>query len=220
MRILIVAPHPDDEVLGCGGVMAKYADQGHEVYAAVVTKGWEPLFPEEDTVRTREDCRKSDKSLGAKETIFMDFPSVKLEEVPRVELTGAFTKLIQGIRPDIVYIPHRGDMQLDHKITVDAAMVSLRPRYEHVVKKILMYETLSETGWDVPNAENQFIPNVYEDISEYLPRKLEAFKNFSAQLKAFPDARSEEAVRALAFYRGATVHVNAAEAFSLVREIR
>jgi LmbE family N-acetylglucosaminyl deacetylase len=139
--------------------------------------------------------------------------------VPRYELNGALIKLVQEIKPDIVYIPHRGDMQLDHKMTVDAAMVALRPKYGHVVKKIYCYETLSETGWDVPNVTNEFIPTCYNDISDYLERKIDAMKVFTTQIAEYPNPRSPEAIRALAMYRGATVSIIAAEAFSLVREI-
>ncbi len=220
MKVLVIAPHPDDEVLGAGGTMAKYAFQGDDVYVAVVTKGCEPLFPSEGVEHTREQCVKADRFLGAKETIFMDFPAVMIETVPRYELNEAFIRLIQEIAPDEVYIPHRGDMQLDHKMVVDAAMVALRPKYRHVPRRILAYETLSETGWDVPNTVNEFIPNVYNDISGFLEKKMEAMKMFTSQVEEFPNARSVEGIRALATYRGVSVNLQAAEAFAVVREIR
>ena len=219
MNILVVAPHPDDEVLGCGGTIAKYADNGDDVYVAIVTKGEEPLFKVEQVVDVRNECLKADKFLGVKETIFMDFPASMIENVPRYKFNEAFIQLIQRIRPDIVYIPHRGDMQLDHKMVVDAAMVALRPKYKHVVKRIYAYETLSETGWDVPNVTNEFIPNVYNDISKFMDKKIEAMQMFKTQLSAYPAARSSRAVEALAMYRGATVNMNAAEAFYIVREL-
>jgi LmbE family N-acetylglucosaminyl deacetylase len=122
--------------------------------------------------------------------------------------------------PDEVYIPHRGDMQLDHQMVVDAAMVALRPKYKHIVKRIYAYETLSETGWNIPNTTNEFIPTVYEDISNTISKKLEAMNIFQSQLAEFPAARSLGAIKALAKYRGATVNVTAAEAFTLIREIK
>ena len=219
MNVLVVAPHPDDEVLGCGGTIAKYADNGDDVYVAIVTKGEEPLFKVEQVVDVRNECLKADRVLGVKETIFMDFPASMIENVPRYKFNEAFIQLIQRIRPDIVYIPHRGDMQLDHKMVVDAAMVALRPKYKHVVKRIYAYETLSETGWDIPNVTNEFIPNVYNNISKFMDKKIEAMQMFKTQLSAYPNARSLKAVEALAMYRGATVNMNAAEAFSLVREL-
>lgn len=219
MKVLVIAPHPDDEVLGCGGTIAKYAKQGAEVFVAIVTKGMKPIFSEERTEITRQYCKDADAMLGVKETIFMDFPASMIETVPRYQFNSAFDTLIQRINPDIVFLPHRGDMQLDHKLVVDAAMVALRPKHDHVVKKILMYETLSETGWDIPNTTNEFIPNAYEDISYFLDHKLHALSYFNMQMESFPNSRSLEAVKALALYRGATMRLHAAEAFSLVREI-
>lgn len=220
MKVLIIAPHPDDEVIGVGGTIAKRADEGHETYVCVVTKACEPLFNAETVEQGRKECRTADAFLGVTETIFLDFPAVMLETVPRYELNDALYKIIQKIKPDEVYIPHRGDMQLDHKMIVDAAMVALRPKYEHVVKKIYSYETLSETGWDVPNSTNEFIPTVYEDISNTINKKVDAMRLFQSQLQTFPGARSIEAIEALARFRGALINTNAAEAFSLVREIK
>lgn len=220
MEILVIAPHMDDEILGAGGIVARYAAEGHKVYVCVVTKGCRPLFMEESVERVRRECREADAFLGVKETIFLGFPAAMLEDVPRHELNDALVRTIQRVRPDEVFIPHRGDMQLDHKMVVDAAMVALRPKYEHMVRRIYAYETLSETGWDVPNVQNEFIPTVYFDISEYLDKKLEALRIYQSQLAEFPNPRSLQAVRALAMFRGATVNVEAAEAFSLVREIR
>lgn len=220
MKVLVIAPHPDDEILGVGGTIAKRTSVGDEVFVCIVTKGCEPLFREEFIEQGRDEAKRADSFLGVKETIFLDFPAVMLETVPRYELNGKISEVIQRIRPDEVYIPHRGDMQLDHQMVVDAAMVALRPKYEHVVKRIYAYETLSETGWNIPNTVNEFIPTVYEDISETLGRKLEAMEIFKSQLSEFPNARSIGAIDALAKYRGATVNVVAAEAFQLIREIK
>ena len=220
MKVLIISPHPDDEIIGVGGTIAKRCKNGDEVYVCIVTKGVEPLFPEELVNRTRAEAREAHKFLGVKETIFLDFPSVMLETVPRYEFNGKICEVIQNLKPDEVYIPHRGDMQLDHQMVVDAAMVAVRPKYAHKVKRVYAYETLSETGWNIPNVQNEFIPTVYDDISECFDDKMKAMAFFETQLSDFPDARSLEAIEALAKFRGATVHVRAAEAFSLIREIR
>ncbi len=143
-----------------------------------------------------------------------------LEEVPRYELNDGILGVIQRIKPEEVYVPHRGDMQIDHKIVVDAAMVALRPKYSHKVKRIYAYETLSETGWDIPNVMNEFIPTVYEDISDTINKKIEAMNIFQSQLASFPNARSIGAIEALARFRGSTVTLEAAEAFGIVREIK
>lgn len=220
MNVLVIAPHRDDEVIGVGGTIAKHSILGDSVYVCVVTHGIEPICNAELDNKIRSECVEADRLIGVKETIFLDFPAAMLETVPRYELNGALIKVVQEIKPEIVYIPHRGDMQLDHKITVDAAMVALRPKYEHVVNKIYAYETLSETGWDVPNTTNEFIPTCYNDISKYLDMKIEAMRFFTTQIADYPNPRSIEAIRSLAIFRGTMVNIQAAEAFSLIREIR
>lgn len=220
MRVLVFAPHPDDEIIGVGGTIAKRTISGDEVYVCVVTKAQPPMFCEEFVEQGRRECREADARIGVKETIFLDFPAVMLETVPRYELNGKISEVVQRVRPDEVYIPHRGDMQLDHQMVVDSAMVAVRPRGNYYPKRVYAYETLSETGWNIPNTVNEFIPTVYEDISGTLKAKLEAMNIFQSQLSPFPAARSIGAIEALAKYRGATVNVHAAEAFSLIREIK
>lgn len=220
MKVLVIAPHPDDEIIGVGGTIAKRTQDGNEVFVCVVTKGQEPLFKADFIEQGRKECREADAMLGVKETIFLDFPAVMLETVPRHVMNGKISDVIQKIKPHEVYIPHRGDMQLDHQMVVDAAMVALRPKYNHVIKRIYAYETLSETGWNIPNTVNEFIPTVYEDISNTLNIKLKSMNVFQSQLAPFPAARSIDAIEALAKFRGATVNVTAAEAFCLIREIK
>lgn len=220
MRVLVIAPHPDDEIIGVGGTIAKRAKDGDEVYVCVVTKGKSPLFNDEFIEQGRKECRKADKKLGVKETIFLDFPAVMLETVPRYEFNGKISEVVNSIKPDEVYIPHRGDMQIDHQMVVDAAMVAARPRGINYPKRVYAYETLSETGWNIPNVVNEFIPTVYEDITDTYEVKLEAMAIFESQLSVFPEARSIGAIEVLAKYRGATVSVKAAEAFSLIREVK
>ncbi|MCD7998108.1 MAG: PIG-L family deacetylase [Clostridiales bacterium] len=219
MNILVIAPHRDDEVIGVGGTIAKYVASGNSVYVCIITHGIEPLCRYDLDEKIREECVMADKFLGVAETIFLDYPASMLETVPRHELNDSLIKIVQKVKPDIVYIPHRGDMQVDHKLTADAAMVALRPKYQHVVKKIYVYETLSETGWDVPNTVNEFIPNSYNEIVEVLDMKIEALSMFTTQIAKYPNPRSAEAIRALAMYRGSNVNLRAAEAFSLIREI-
>ncbi len=220
MRVLIFAPHPDDEIIGVGGTIAKRVQSGDEVYVCVVTKGQAPMFSEEFVEQGRRECRQADACLGVKETFFLNFPAVMLETVPRFELNGRICEVVREIKPDEVYIPHRGDMQLDHQLVVDATMVAVRPRGAYYPKRVYAYETLSETGWNIPNTVNEFIPTVYEDISDTLKAKLEAMSIFQSQLSSFPAARSIGAIEALAKYRGATVNKSAAEAFLLIREIK
>lgn len=220
MKVLVIAPHPDDEIIGVGGTIAKRANDGDEVYVCIVTKGTAPLFDEAFIEQGRNECKKADEILGVKETIFLDFPAVMLETVPRYEFNAKIAEVVNRINPDEVFIPHRGDMQLDHQMVVDAAMVAVRPRGNNYPKRVYVYETLSETGWNIPNTVNEFIPTVYEDITNTQDIKMKAMSIFESQLAKFPAARSIEAIESLAKYRGATVNVSYAEAFSLVREVK
>ena len=218
-KILVIAPHPDDEILGCGGTIIKNIAEGNEVYICIVTKGFPPLFNPERTSKNQQDARDCHAHLGIKKTFFLDYPAAMLEKVERHEMNGKFLQVIQEVQPDEVFIPHWGDMQRDHQIVADAAMVALRPKYHPQVKRIYGYETMSETGWNAPNMQNEFIPNVYVDISDNLEKKKEALSFFTLQVSSFPDARSLEAIEALARYRGALMDMKAAEAFMLIREI-
>ena len=220
MKVLVFAPHPDDEVIGVGGTIAKLADAGDDVYVCIVTSGQPPIYDPNDTLAAQDEARRADELLGVKETIFLNFPAVMLETVPRYQLNGKISETINNIKPDEVYIPHRGDMQIDHQMVVDSCMVGLRPRGDDIPKRVYAYETLSETGWNIPNTTNEFIPTVYENISDTLQKKLSAMRLYSMQTMDFPNARSIEAIEALSKFRGATVSVNAAEAFALIREIK
>lgn len=219
MNILVIAPHADDEIIGVGGTIIRNIEQGNNVYVCVVTRGKEPIFSEKYMENLRRETIMCHKSIGIKETFFLEFPAVMLEKENRYEINGKISEVIQKVCPDEVYIPHIGDMQKDHQIVAECTMVGLRPKYEHKVKRIFAYETLSETGWNIPNIQNEFIANVYIDISDYLNKKIEALGFYKSQVGEFPDARSLEAVEALAKFRGATMNMKAAEAFSLVREI-
>lgn len=219
-KVLVIAPHPDDEILGCGGTMIKHIEAGDEVFVCIATKGCLPLFSPESVEKVRNEARRCHKLIGVKKTFFLDFPAAMMEKVERYEMNGKVLDVIREVQPDIVFIPHWGDMQKDHQMVAEACMVALRPKYEPKVKAIYSYETMSETAWNAPNVQNEFIPNVFVDITETLEKKKDALKVFETQVSPFPDARSLESIEALAKYRGALMHVAAAEAFMLIREIK
>ncbi len=219
-RILVIAPHPDDEVIGIGGTIIKNVELGNEVYVCIVCRGKEPLFKESDVEICREETLKCHNIMGVKKRFYLDFPSVMLEKEDRYKINDALLSVIKSVKPTEVYIPHIGDMQKDHQIVAECAMVALRPKYIPRVNRIYIYETLSETGWNIPNVQNQFIPNVFVEITEQLKKKTEAIKCYESQLSDFPDARSVKAVESLARYRGALIHVDAAEAFMLARDVK
>ena len=131
-KVLVVAPHADDEVLGVGGTIAKNAAQGNEVYVCVVTRAEEPLFSKTVAEQIREETLRAHKLLGIKKAFFLEFPAVMLENIERYILNDSIMKVLQEINPDEVYIPHMGDMQKDHQIVNEAVMVAVRPKYRHV----------------------------------------------------------------------------------------
>lgn len=218
-KILIIAPHPDDEMIGVGGTILKEIQEGNEVYVVVVTKGFAPLFNEGIVERTRAEARKCHSAIGIRETYFLDFPSTMLDTLPKYKLNGELLNLVREIKPDDVYIPYSGDMHFDHGIVAEAAMVALRPKYDFAPENIYVYETLSETGWNFPHINSAFAPNVFVDISTQLDEKLDALAVYETQFEEFPAARSLQSVRALAEFRGATSGFKAAEAFMLVRSL-
>ncbi len=219
MHILIIAPHPDDEVLGCGGTIAKYASEGEKVYLCVVTKAYPPEWSEDEIKERRNEVLRANKMLGIEKTYFLDLPTVTLVTFPQKQLHEAITQVTDVVQPEIVYIPHGGDVNRDHRLVFGAAMVATRPKPALAVRKVLCYEVLSETEWAGPFVESAFIPNVWVDISKTLEAKLKAMAEYKLELKEFPHPRSLEAISALAKMRGATVGVEAAEAFMLIREI-
>lgn len=220
MKVLIIAPHPDDEVLGVGGTIARLSAEGNEIFVAIITRGHPKMFEPSFVAQGRQEARQAHQILGVRETIFFeDFPAALLDTVPHSELNKAMGEMMQQISPEILFIPFNGDLHLDHRLIFNSALVAARPRYNQSVKTIYAYETLSETNWNAPFLTPGFLPNTYFDISAYLDQKLEAMKQFRSQLKPFPDERSLEAIEALAKLRGATVGVNAAESFVLIRAI-
>ena len=218
--MLIIAPHPDDEVFGVGGTIARLVAEGAEVYVAIVTKAKETMFPRELIEQGRAEALEAHDFLGVHKTIFMDkFPAALLDTIPRAELNRAFEELIADINPEVLFLPFIGDVQLDHRIVFESVMVASRPNGRVVPIRIYAYETLSETNWNAPLLTPAFAPNVFVDISAFIETKIKAVQIYQSQLQQFPSERSIEAVKALAIHRGATAGCRAAEAFILIRSI-
>lgn len=219
LKILVVAPHPDDEVLGCGGTIIKHVGGGAEVYLCIVTKAYPPEWSEDEIKIRKEEVLRVNEVLGIKKTYFLDLPTVKLDTMPQKVLNDHISRCVREVEPQIVYTSHRGDVNQDHRLVFQATMVAVRPVPGGTVKKVLCYELLSSSEWAAPFVENAFIPNVYVDISEAVETKLKAMSLYKTELKEYPHPRSLEAISALAKVRGSTIGVNAAEAFMLVREM-
>ncbi len=219
MLVAVIAPHPDDEILGCGGAVARHVDQGDEVHVIVASRGMPEIFPPEEIDGTRQELRAAHEVLGVSAAHFLDFPAPKLDVVPGHELADGLTGLLGDLRPEVLYVPHWGDLHGDHRAVFDASLVAARPVGAYSVRRLLCYETLSETEWAGPRTSEAFTPSVFVDIAAVLDRKLKAMACYRSQLKSPPHPRSLEGIEALARVRGATVGCAAAEAFFLVREV-
>lgn len=218
-RALVIAPHPDDEVLGCGGTIARLADAGCEVDVAIMTRGKPPRFDDTAAASVRRETETAHALLGVRHTHFADFPAAELDRVAHADLNRALAELVGETAPDTLFLPFIGDIHLDHQLVFTAGLVAARPTAARFPARILAYETLSETNWNAAGITPGFLPNVFIDIGDYCERKLAAFAAYRSQVRPFPHERSVEALRALALLRGATVQRKAAEAFMLIREV-
>ena len=216
---LIIAPHPDDEILGCGGTIKKLSASGTRVVVLVATRGKKEMYSEERILNVRNEARKAHKILGVTETRFLDFPAPDLDRVSLAEISGAISEVIREYDIATVYLPHYGDIHHDHRVIFQAGLVAARPVNGNPVKSIFSYETLSETEWAAPLGDMTFIPTRFVNISDFFNLKLEAMKCFKSQLRDFPNPRSLKAIEALANLRGSTVGFNFAEAFMTIRII-
>jgi LmbE family N-acetylglucosaminyl deacetylase len=218
-KLLFVAPHPDDEVLGCGGTIRKLTIQNNEVWILIMSRGKKGMYSEERIRNVRNEALKAHKILGVKETRFLDFSAPELDLVSISELSQAISKVVNELSPDTVFLPHRGDIHHDHKAVFHAGLVATRPVTGSSIKKIFSYETMSETEWAAPFGDEAFIPDYFMNISDQFATKLEAIKCFKSQLRDFPSSRSLKAIEALANMRGSTVGFTHAEAFMTIRII-
>jgi N-acetylglucosamine malate deacetylase 1 len=213
--VLVLAPHADDEVLGCGGTMAKYSRIGYSIHVCYVTSPTEPEWTESYLSNRKKSISNSNRILGVSEKYEFNLPTVMLDTIPQKKINSYIHELAARIRPDIVFIPHRGDCNMDHRIVHDAALVAFRP-VNHSHTNIFAYETLSETEWGtIPFNPVYYIPLLNEDID----KKIEAMVAYSDEFKCSPSPRSEIAMRALARFRGSTIFSDAAEAFIPLRII-
>lgn len=215
-RALVIAPHPDDEVLGCGGTIAKFARRGIRVAVCIATEAYEPEWTKKFIAARPKEIARAHAALGVKKTFFLGLPTVKLDTLPQKDISAKIRQVIEEFRPDTLFIPHRGDLHYDHRLLHESALVAARPLAGNPVRTILAYETLSETEWGV----EPFVPQLYEDISGTLPIKQKAMRAYSTEMRPFPHPRSAEAMEALAKKRGSEAGLLAAEAFVVVRSIR
>jgi len=214
--VLVVGAHPDDEVLGAGGTMAKHAAAGDEVHALIVTEGTTEQYGDDSIIeQKREEARTCARTLGVETVHFGNLPDMRLDDVPHVEVNAVIESVVSDISPDIVYTHSPHEVNLDHKAVYESTLVATRPATG--VSRVLAYETPSSTGW-TGGATAQFGADVYVDITDYVEQKVEAFAAYESEIREFPHPRSGKSLKARSTTRGSETGFAAAEAFSLVYE--
>jgi len=217
-NVIVIAPHPDDETLGCGGAILRHREQGDAVHWLIVT-GMGENFPPQRIAARAVEIEAVTRNFGFASVHPLNLPTTALDTVPLGTMVGAIKAVFDAICADTVYLPYRGDVHTDHQIVFDAVSSCTKWFRCPSIKRILAYETLSETEFGINPDSNGFRPNVFIDISAQLDRKIDILNCYAPELGSFPFPRSIETVRAQAALRGATAGCAAAEAFMLLKEI-
>ena len=214
-KIVVIAPHPDDEVLGLGATISRFADMNVEVSVLIVSGHLPPLYNQKTFNITKIEAEKAFKIMNVSNWKFLEIPATTVHQVPVTELNGKINDFLKLHNPDWVFIPFP-DRHIDHRTIFDASVVSCRPNNKNCPKVVLAYETLSETHWNVPGIEPAFIPDLFIDTSNYMKQKEKALNSYNSQIDG-NQSRSVEACMALAKFRGSQNGCDYAEAFKVVR---
>jgi LmbE family N-acetylglucosaminyl deacetylase len=226
LTILVLAAHPDDEVLGCGGTIARYAREGHDVHIAILGEGITSRFADRDEAEQAEldhlhgQSRHVADFLGARALSLFGLPDNRFDTVPMLDVVKIIETLVSELRPAVVYTQHGGDLNVDHTVLYRATLTAMRPMAGSPVRDVYAYEVASSTEWAFQQFSPVFTPNVFQDITTTVDTKIEAMQLYETEARPFPHPRSPEALRASARRWGATIGVDAAEAFQLVRSVR
>ena len=224
--VAVVAAHPDDEVLGCGGTLARMASEGRAVHILLLADGETSRHPGADQsfdsaklAARQSAAEKAGKILGASSVQVLALPDNRMDSLVLLDVVKQIEAFIQHHKPSTVFTHHAGDVNIDHQVVHHAVVTACRPLPGHPVKELLFFEVPSSTEWRPASSAEPFIPNWFIDISTTLAKKLQALEVYESELRAFPHPRSLKAVNALATWRGATAGVDAAEAFVLGRKL-
>ena len=225
-RVLIVAAHPDDEVLGCGGTIARHADAGDQVQVLIVAEGATSRQQQRDRNQASDElsalaqaAQQAGAILGAQGVELLDLPDNRLDSLDRLDLIKQIEERIARHQPHVVYVHHAGDVNIDHRRLHEAVVTACRPTPGQPVRRLLSFEVASSTEWQPPGSAPAFEPNWFVDISAQWLRKREALEAYASEMRPWPHARSIQALEHLARWRGAQVGVEAAEAFCLLRQL-
>lgn len=220
--VLVVAAHPDDEVLGVGGTIARHAARGDSVTLLIVGEGAtsRPGGDGGAVERLREAAAAAAGILGAGSVRFLGLPDNRLDSLALLDIVQRIEEIGDTVRPAVVYTHHAFDLNVDHRIVHQAVTTAFRPLPGAGVRDILAFETVSSTEWGGTHGAARFLPQRFVDITPFLETKMQALDAYGEEMRDFPHARSTEAVRALAALRGSQAGVGAAEAFQIVRQVR
>lgn len=220
MNVLVVAAHPDDELLGVGGTVRKHVLSGDDVRLLIACEGVSMRYEDEHHRNVVRQAREAGAILGATDVLFGDLPDQRLDTLPRVEVIAKIEEVVAATRPELVYTHFGGDVNHDHGILFAAVQVATRPYGAPFVREVLAFETPSSTEWGAPAIQGAFVPQVYVDITATLEDKIRAFCRYEREVRPAPHPRSPESLRARARTWGSVVGKEAAEVFSVVRSIR
>lgn len=221
MNVLAISVHPDDETLGCGGTLLRHFAEGDTVDWVIVTQAHSPQWSQEVIDRKATEVSAVASSYSMRSVHKLGFPTTRLDMTPLSDVMDGLRKVIEKVRPAIVYLPHFGDVHTDHHVVFVATFSVLKAFYMRSlgVRRALSYETLSSTEAAPPQTSRAFVPNVYMDVTPHIERKVEIMGQFASESQPDPLPRGSSAILALARFRGATVGLKYAEAFMLVREV-
>lgn len=216
-KILIIAPHADDEILGAGGTLLKLKDDGANLNWLLVTTPSKNLnWSNQQLIKRESQIEEISKTLGFENFFKLNLPSTTLDRIAFGEIVLAISEVIDKLKPNQLFIPHNGDVHSDHNIVYKAAISSSKSFRHPYIQRILVYETLSETEYGLDRSK-VFCPNLFVDISNYLEKKIELMKIYESEISDFPFPRSVDSIYALAKFRGSTAGYNAAEAFQILK---
>ena len=224
--VLVVAAHPDDEILGCGGTMTRLVREGHEVRIAILAEGMSSRSPQRADADPQQlqhlhaRAQQAAHKVGAKELVLCKLPDNRLDTVPLLDIVKTIEDLVTRFRPEIIYTHHPGDLNVDHGVVHRAVLTATRPMSGQCVREVYAFEVPSSTEWAFQCLGQAFRPNVFVDIEDSLETKITALACYDTETREFPHPRSAEALRAIATRWGSVVGLRAAEAFELIRSVR
>lgn len=218
-KILVVAAHPDDEVLGCGGTIARHVFEGDEVHIVFMADGVTSRITTNEDERSLRSKAAFDSCqiLGSQPPQFLGFPDNKMDTIALLDIVKKLEKVVDKIQPSIVYTHYSDDLNIDHRISHQAVLTACRPQPENNVNEIYSFEILSSTDWASSSEKNIFIPNRFVDISNFIDLKVKALNVYSEEMRNYPHSRSIETVKLLAKYRGSTMGMKDCESFKIER---